>query len=299
MDLWNKIQERFGEQIADFVASMPRYIFAIVVAILTYWLARRIQKFVKDTVERLNQAPEGAVILGRMAYFGVMVVGLLVALSVARVGLDLGTMVGTLGLSSVAIGFAFKDLLENFIAGVYLLVSRPFKIGDVIEIGGMRGTVLEIGTRAALIQKFDREAILMPCARLFKEEVTVVSRNMVRRITLGVGVDYESDLDKVRDVTMEALLSIESVLDDPAPVVTFDGFGESSIDLTMYFFSDLGMNDLRVVKNDVLIAVQKAYAEHGISIPFPHQVQVADKVLTAALVDGGKSRSDGSSESDD
>ncbi len=262
---------------SNFLAMLPKIVVSLVVLLIFYGVAKGIQRGVTEGFVKAGRGGSGALIVGKLAYYGVAVIGILVAMSIAIPNFEFGTLVGTLGLGSVAIGFAFKEVFENFISGIYLLISRPFKIGDVIRIGDVTGTVLEIETRATLIQKFDRELVVMPSSRLFKEEVTVVSRNAVRRSELVVGVAYGSDLGQVRRVVEDAVVDVPGVADDPEVLVTFHTFGDSSIDMTVYYFSDLSEHDARVVKSDVVLAINQAFEASGIEIPYPHQVHVDAK----------------------
>lgn len=277
MNLQNELENAYeilSRDFSGFLAMLPKAGVALVVLFVFYAVGKGIQRGVTQGFEKAGKGGSGALIVGKLAYYGVVVVGVLVAMSIAIPNFEFGTLVGTLGLGSVAIGFAFKEVFENFISGIYLLISRPFKIGDVIRIGDVTGTVLEIETRATLIQKFDREMVVMPSSRLFKEEVTVVSRNPVRRIELSVGVAYGSDLGHVRRVVEDAVVDVPGVADDPPVLVTFHTFGDSSIDLTVYFFSDLSEFDARIVRNDVLMAIEQAFEAAKIEIPYPHQVHV-------------------------
>ena len=265
-----------------FVNNLPKYFAGILVVILFMIVGKWVQKLIVAALERVKRGGSGAVVVSRLAYIGVLTLGLLIALTIAVDSFDFGVLVGTLGLSSVAIGFAFKEILENFIAGIYILISKPFEVGDVIEIGGTTGTVTEIGTRAAVILQFDRKVTVMPCSRLFKEDVTVISREKIRRLDMGIGIAYGSDLELAKRVVEEAVMAVEGVTEDPAALAVFSEFADSSINGTVYFFSDLSENDPRVVKNAALKAVDDVLAANNIEIPYPHQVHIEPEKTVSA-----------------
>lgn len=268
IDLDNVI-EKINNGLESAIANLPNLLAAILVVALVYLVSKGIQKAVVAGILKAKPNSPGAHVVARLVSSVFLVLGILFASTIVIKGFSIGTLIASLGLGSVAIGFAFKDILENFIAGLYILVAQPFKIGDVIEIGDVKGTVTDLGTRAAIIQKFDREVVVMPCARLFKEEVHVVTKNNIRRLILAVGVAYSTDLDEAQEVILKAVSETESVATDPAPVATFDTFNSSSIDITIYFFTDFTQHDGRMVKSEVLKNVNTALAQHNISIPFP------------------------------
>ncbi|MCB0825554.1 MAG: mechanosensitive ion channel [Armatimonadetes bacterium] len=265
----NQLQEDIQKMVNAAILRLPGVVAGLILLVLFWLVARWVRKAAQKAAERVGAELTGRLLIGRIAFFAVFLLGLLLAASVSVPGFEFGTLVGSLGLGSVAIGFAFKEILENFIAGLYLMIARPFKVGDVIEIGGTRGTVTEIGARAATIQEFNREVVLMPCARLFKEDVRVVTANSIRRLEASVGIPYEADLEATQSLLTEATLSIEEVMDDPGPLVVATQFGQSSIDLTLYFFVNLSEYDGRLVKAKVMQAVMKALTDAKLSVPYP------------------------------
>ncbi len=254
----------------NWIALIPRFIAGLVVWFILAWISRSVLKAIRRTMERRHDDSTVDVIC-RLARMGLTIVTILISMSVAFPSLSLSAMVATLGLSSIAIGFAFKDILENFLAGVFILVSRPFKIGDVIEVQGIRGTIKDIEMRSSTIELFNKEVVIMPNAILFKEPVHVAaaSQNPVRRFNLVVGVDYESDLEFVEKTALEAVNAISGVADDPAPIVVFDTFADSSINFTLYWWVDTSENSIFAVQSAVVKSIQKAFAANQINIPFP------------------------------
>lgn len=266
---WAEISKTIEDQMNGVVASLPGYIVGFVILSLFWLAAKFVRKAAVRAATKAGAEPTGRLLVGKLAFISVFLFGVLISASVAIPDFEFSTMIASLSLGSVALGFAFKEILENFISGLYIMIARPFRVGDVIEIGGVRGKVTEIGARAATIQDFNREIVLMPCARLFKEDVRVVTAQHIRRLDAIVGIPYEANLESTQSLLTEAILSVNEVVDDPEPLVVATDFGQSSIDLTLYFFANLEENDGRLVKAKVMQAVMRALADAKLSVPYP------------------------------
>ena len=158
------------------------------------------------------------VVLGRFAHGAIILLGLLIALVIAIPGFTPGQLINVLGLSSVAIGFAFRDILQNFFAGILLLLTEPFRIGDQIIVNGFEGTVEEIQTRATYLQTYGGRRVVIPNSNLFTNSVTVNTANEKRRLQYDVGIGYGGDdVDRACALIIEAAREMENTLDDPAP----------------------------------------------------------------------------------
>lgn len=146
----------------NFVGRLPYVAIALLVMILFYILARTVRSVVRRVAERTRQHRNLGLVLGRLAQFAIILLGLLVALVIALPGFTPGRLVELLGLSSVAIGFAFRDILQNFLAGILILLTEPFRIGDQIVFKDFEGTVEDIQTRATMIKTYDGRRVVIP-----------------------------------------------------------------------------------------------------------------------------------------
>src|SRR5687768_6554135 len=202
------------------VAAIP----SVVVALVVFGAFLVLAAIVKGVVARLTQARlqthrNAGMAVGRLAQGLVIFVGLLVALSVALPTFRPGDMVQLLGISSVAIGFAFRDILQNFLAGILLLVTQPFRIGDQIVAATHEGTVEDIQTRATFIRTYDGRRVVIPNAALFTNTVVVNTAFDHRRLKYDIGIGYGDDIDRARGVILETVRTTQGVLADPAPDV--------------------------------------------------------------------------------
>lgn len=177
-----------------------------------------------------------------------------------------------LGLGSFAIGFAFKDVFENFLAGILILLREPFKLDDFVECAGNEGVVEEITIRDTHVRKTDGQLVVMPNAILFKQPVTVRTSQNLRRAEITVGVAYSVDVDAARDVIYDAVIRVDMVRDDVRDVQVFaKEFGASSIDFQVTSWTGSKPVDIRASRDKVVSSIKRALDEAGMEIPFPYR----------------------------
>jgi small conductance mechanosensitive channel len=190
------------------VAAIP----SIMVALLVFAGFLLLAAIARNLAARLTEARllahrNAGLAVGRLAQGVVILLGLLVALSVALPTFKPGDVVQVLGIGSVAIGFAFRDILQNFLAGILLLLTQPFRIGDQIVASDYEGTVEDIQTRATFIRTYDGRRVVIPNADLFTDTVVVNTAFEHRRLEYDVGIGYSDDVDRARGVILEAVRS--------------------------------------------------------------------------------------------
>lgn len=203
---------------------------------------------------------------------GLWFAGILVATTIALPTVTPGRALTALGLGSVAIGFAFKDVFENFLAGILLLIREPFRLGDFIEVDDIEGKVDQITIRDTHIRQTDGELVVMPNAMIFKNPIHVLTNSDLRRTAIICGVSYDTDVDHARDVITAAVRDVDSVRDDVKDVQIFaKAFGESSIDFEVAWWTGSRPFDIRQSRDQVVAAVKRALDEADIEIPFPYR----------------------------
>src|SRR5579884_1123495 len=161
------------DMINGLIAALPDLLLALLIFLGFYYFARRTQSIVIHLTEKRQKARNLGVILGKLAQTGVIVAGLLVAMSVLFPSFRPGDLIQLLGIGSIAVGFAFRDVFQNFLAGILLLLTAPFKIGDQIAVAEFEGTVEDIQTRATTLKTYDGRRIVIPNTDLFTQSVTV------------------------------------------------------------------------------------------------------------------------------
>lgn len=263
---WNKI----GGMIDSFIIMLPNIVLALVVFILFFFAARWLKLLVKRFTRRHRQARNLGMVLGRLAQGTVILLGLFVALSIIVPTFRAGDLVQLLGISGVAIGFAFRDILQNFLAGILILLTEPFKIEDQIVFKNFEGTVENIETRATTIRTYDGRRIVIPNSELFTNSVTVNTAYDARRIEYDVGIGYGDDVDEAKRLMLEAIHSVDDVLRDPAADVLVLELAESSANIRARWWikPPRRIDDLNS-RDKVISAIKQKLVENGIDLPYP------------------------------
>jgi small-conductance mechanosensitive channel len=273
----------------SFVAAIPRFVLAIVLVAFFYVVGR----FVRAMIERGSHDDEISrrtlrIALGRIAHGVIAIVGMLVSVTAAFPGFTPGNLIGTLGIGGVAIGFAFKDIFENFLAGILILVTRPFNIGDQIIYGAYEGTVEEIHTRATYLKTYDGRRVVIPNAQLFTNSVTVNTAFGTRRLEYDFKVGTSEDVERVRRILSDVLDTAEDVLPDPRADVVVTGFDGVTTTLRARWWSRSYIGDVLLAQDRVLAAARSALAGANIGLTAPaghvvNQVPVTSEAPVPAL----------------
>ncbi len=265
--------ERAQSVVNGLIATLPSLAVAAVVFGVVLLLARLVKSVVARLTEtRLRAHRNAGTAVGRLAQGIVIFVGLLVSLSVALPTFRPGDVIQVLGISSVAIGFAFRDILQNFLAGILLLVTQPFRIGDQIVAGAFEGTVEDIQTRATFIRTYDGRRVVIPNADLFTDTVVVNTAFPHRRLEYDVGIGYGDDIARAKPIILAAVAGVEGVLADPAPDVLVMEFAPASVHLrARWWMAPPNRSDALDSRDKVLTAIKAALAAEGIDLPFPTQ----------------------------
>lgn len=192
---------------------------------------------------------------------------ILIVLALGRLGVDVGPLVASLGVTGVVLGFAFKESLGSLAAGLMIALNHPFKVGDYVTVGGVEGTVLALDMMATVLATADNKRITVPNGTVWGSAITNFSALGTRRVDILVGVAYGTDLDRAMLVAREALVAIPGVLPDPAPVVTVAALDASSVAIAIRPWATCA--DYWTVRADVQKAVEAAYRAAGIEIPYP------------------------------
>ncbi|MCU0570561.1 MAG: mechanosensitive ion channel family protein [Oculatellaceae cyanobacterium Prado106] len=266
---WTKVQAMAN----GFIALLPNIVLALIVFALFFLVARAIKSGVKRATRNRRYARNLGLVLGRLAQGTTILVGLFVSLSIVIPTLRAGDLVQLLGISGVAIGFAFRDILQNFLAGILILLTEPFQIDDQIVFKDFEGTVENIETRATTIRTYDGRRIVIPNSELFTNSLVVNTAFENRRLEYDVGIGYGDDVEQARQLMMEAMLSVDEVLKDPAPDVLVVALAESSVNIRIRWWikPPRRIDDLQSRDRVISAVKQKVYVENGIDLPYPTQ----------------------------
>ncbi len=230
-------------------------------SVLATFVARSVGRLVETRTTRHHQ-----VMIRRVFFYLVFLLFAVAALREA--GFSLDVVLGAAGILTVAIGFASQTSASNIISGLFLVMEKPFEIGDTIEVDATIGEVVAIDLLSVKLRTADNLYVRIPNETLIKTRVINRSRFPIRRIDLVLGIAYAEDVEKVRDLLLELAQQNTVCLEEPKPFVLVTGFGASSVDLQFSFWVPRG--EFLDGRGSMMIAVKKALDEHGIEIPFPH-----------------------------
>jgi small-conductance mechanosensitive channel len=244
------------EMTRGFVAGLPRIIFAALIALVFYAIGRFIRAGIERgaTTESTHRTLRLA--LGRIAHVAVAVVGTLVAVALAFPAFTPGNLISALGIGGIAIGFAFKDIFENFLAGILILITRPFRIGDHISYEKYEGTVEDIYTRATWLKTADGRRILIPNAELFKNAITVNTAFDYRRTEHDLRLPPATDVDRARSIILDILREAPGVVAVPAPDVILTSFDETRVVLKARWWTSSSGVDMGAIRDHILREVR-------------------------------------------
>lgn len=255
------------------LAKLPVLGIGLAVLIITFIAVRIIGAVARNVLTRSKLRNSLIELFVKLIRITVWIVGILTATMAVFPSFTPGQVVTTLGLTSIAIGFAFKDIFENFIAGILVLAREPFRLGDFIECNGIEGTVEHVTIRDTHIRQANANRVVLPNAILFKNPVTVFTDRKTRRITVTCGVGYGENVAQAREVIERAVRGAPGVNTDQPVQIYAKEFGASSIDfeVTWWTGTDAAAANIRVSRDAVIEAVKTALDEAGIEIPFPYR----------------------------
>jgi len=258
--LWNSTQ--------PYIVDFGFRLIAVAIILLAGKIGLKIiDKLLQQVFSRTQVEPTIVRFVRNLIHVAINVFVFLAVLG--KLGIETTSIVAILGAATLAVGFALQGSLANFAAGVLILLFRPFKVEDVVEVGGKIGKVHAIGVLACEIVTVDNRKIIMPNAKIMGDTITNFTAEPIRRIDLVVGVSYGSDLKKVREVLLDELKKNGRVLKDPEPTVAVDALNESSVDFFVRPWVNTG--DYWAVRSELLEAIKLRFDAEGIEIPFPQR----------------------------
>jgi small-conductance mechanosensitive channel len=247
-------------------------------------LARLVSRGVGRLMEKQLETHQ-LMLVERVSFYTIF--GLFGASAIMALGFDLSIILGAGGILMVAFGFASQTSASNVISGLFLLGEKPFAIGDIIRVGQTTGEVLSIDLLSVKLRTFDNLFVRIPNETMIKSEITNLRRFPIRRYDLQVGVAYKEDIPTVQEVLFEVADENPLCLEEPKPLIIFQGFGESSLNFQFSVWAQT--ENFLPLRNSIPAEVKQAFDEAGIEIPFPHRTLYTGSVtepFPVRMVDG-------------
>jgi small conductance mechanosensitive channel len=252
----------------DLVLLLPRLVIAALVFAFAYWLGRRLGALVTLALKSQVFLPTHRRFFGNLATWLVTFVGLAVSLNLLGLQvLATGLLAGS-SITAIILGFAFREIGENFLAGFFLAFGRPFRVGDLIECVGFQGVVRGIDLRTTHIRTADGRDVFIPNAKIFNQPLINFTRDGFRRLSFDLGIDYGEDIKAAQVLLQRAAQGTEEVLDDPPLGVVVKALAENAVELTVYFWVDMFAKGRAVgeVQSEVMNRCREALLSHGFTL---------------------------------
>lgn len=247
-------------------------------------VARIVSALARKVLSTRLTAPQTRLIR-RIVFY--LILALFITSALRELGFSLATLLGAAGIFSVALGFASQTSASNFVSGLFLMVEKPFVVGDTIKIGNTTGEVLSIDMLSVKLRTFDNLFVRIPNESILKSESSTLTRFPIRRADLLVGVAYREDIDRVREVLMEVADQNPLCLEEPKPLFIFQGFGDSALNIQFSVWAK--RENFLEMKNSIQIEIKQAFDAENIEIPFPHRSLYAGSLtepFPVRVVDG-------------
>lgn len=267
------VTEKLNHWLNDAITLLPNLMVATIV-FFAFYLAGKLAKQV--LVKRIISEDKAnlRILFGGLLKWAFLIAGLLFSATILLPSFSTGNLISSLGIGSVAIGFAFKDILQNWLAGMLILLKQPFKVGDVISVSGFDGVVEAIETRSTIIKKFNAERIVIPNSQIYTSAIEVKTAYPIRRFEFDVGIGYGDDIYQATDIIQSVLSKTEGVSDEPSTDVATVDLAASWVSLKARWWVDTSVASPYVVKSMIITSIKEAFDEKGIDMPFETQVNL-------------------------
>ncbi|HEY8580249.1 MAG TPA: mechanosensitive ion channel family protein [Beijerinckiaceae bacterium] len=260
--------DKIEEMIQGFFWMLPNIGIALAVVLAFFLLGYGAKRSVRRVLGRRGRGDLG-VLLSGFARWGIVLVGVMVAATIVFPSITPASLFSTLGIGSVAIGFAFKDILQNWFAGLLILYRQPFRSGDQIKSGDFEGTVEHIEARATLLRTYDGQRVVIPNSDIYTRAITIRTAFPIRRSDYDVSIGYGDDIERARDILLATVRGVEGVQPEPGVEVIPWEFDASSVNLRVRWWTKSIRREVVHTRGRVIAAVKRALAEAAIDQPFP------------------------------
>jgi small conductance mechanosensitive channel len=244
-----------------------KVIAAIAIFVVGRWVAKGFRKLVRNVMARRSIDPTIVGFVGNLTY--VLLLTFVVVAALGQLGIQTTSFIAILGAAGLAIGLALQGSLANFAAGFLMIIFRPFKVGDLIEGAGTMGTVEEIQIFTTLLKTPDNKTVIVPNSKMTSDNIVNYTAKGTRRVDMIVGIGYESDIDKAKEIMEDIAASDDRVLKDPATTIAVVELADNSVNFVFRPWANA--SDYWNVWFDLTEQVKKRFDEAGISIPYPQR----------------------------
>ena len=253
----------------DFWLFLPKIVFAIIVLLIAIYIGRRVKRIAQKRMSKRTEDPLLAKFIAKVFQWGIILVGLALAMHFVGLGGIARGLLTSAGITGVVLGFAFRDIGENFLAGVLLAFNRPFDVGDTVESDTIKGVVKTLDLRNTHIRSFDGKDIYIPNAMILKNPLLNYTRDGLLRFDFVVGIDQGDDADRARTLILDKINELDGLLKDPAPVVAVEELAKSTVNLRVYYWVNLFefKGSALDLKTTAITQTKKILMNEGFTLP--------------------------------
>ncbi len=264
------VQNQVADMADQFVRTLPSLAIGLVILIVTWIVAKFAVRIADRITGHTEMRPSLKQLIDTVVKLAIWLVGLMIAAIVMMPGLTPASLFAGLGIGAVAIGFAFQDIFENFLAGILIMIREKMRIGDVIECEGIIGKVEHITLRETHVRSLSNELTVVPNSVLFKNPVKILTDEPKRRHQVVAGVSYDTDLDHAADVIRTALEKLDGIDQDKGVEIYAQEFNSSSVDFLVRWWAGAKPKEGWQSTDLVVRTIKRALDDAGIEIPFPY-----------------------------
>jgi len=266
----NVVIEKINLWIETFLAMLPNFVVAIIVLIVFYFVAKLARNIVGRVLDSVSNNISVTKLIATIVFLIVCTAGFFVALGILNLDKTVTSLLAGAGIIGLALSFAFQDTATNFISGVIIAFRNTLSVGDLVEVEGTFGKVERISLRSTIIKTPQGPSVMIPNKDLLQGSLKNYNSQTIRRVDIEVGVGYESDLDKVESVTIEAIQLLDLTKKEKGVELYYHEFGGSSINFTVRFWIDFReQSQFLKAQSEAIKKINKVYNEHNFNIPFP------------------------------
>jgi len=269
--------ERFDAYVDLLIKYGTKFVIAILIILAGRFIANKVKRISKKAMERAKVDEMVLKFLGDLIYYALFIISIIVALN--TLGMRTTSIAAVIGAATLAIGLSLQNNLSNLGSGVMILMTKPFKVSDTVEIGGLTGVVDKVSIFNTRLKTFDNKVVYMPNAKITGSEIINYSAEDIRRLDIVVGVDYGDDIKRVKEILKEIAESDDRVLKEPDIFIGVLNLGESGIDIAFRVW--VNKINYFTLKCDFLEKIKEEFDKNGISIPYP-QMDISIKKVNNA-----------------
>ncbi|WP_265429305.1 mechanosensitive ion channel family protein [Chryseobacterium sp. YIM B08800] len=264
------IDEKLNLWFREIVEILPNLLLAVFVLLIGFFIAKWIRKLTLKIFKKISSNHTITNLFSTFIYITALGIVFFTALSILKLDKAVTSILAGAGIFGLALAFAFQDIASNFISGIFISFRKPLHIGDIVSVKNYMGKVMEVNLRDTVIKTFQGKIVIIPNKDVFQNPVENYSILGKRRLDLKVGVSYDSNLEKVAQIAVDALKNIEGLAPEEKITLFYEEFGDSSINFTVRLWCNSAEQiDYLTVGHNAIVSIKKAFDLHKINVPFP------------------------------